>query len=79
MSASAQPIPIANDARATTSANAEESVEQYYYWKIIGGQTRSFLTVAVSFQASEDNSDILTPRARRQKVLDLLDEPPSAR
>jgi hypothetical protein len=79
MSASAEPIPITNDARATTSAKAEQSVEQYYYWRSIGGQTKSFLTVAVSFQTSEDNSDIITPRARRQKVLDLLDEPPAAR
>jgi hypothetical protein len=72
-------MPIANEARATTKANAEQSVEQSQHWISIGGKTKSFLTVAVSFLPSEDNSDILTPRARRQKVLDLLDEPPAAR
>lgn len=46
------------------------------------------VTVAVSFQENadtecpaqeEDNSDILTSRKIQQRVLDILDEPPSSR
>jgi hypothetical protein len=72
-------MPIVNDLSATTNAKAEQSAEQCFHWIAMSGQTKSFLTVAVSFRPIEDNSDILTPRARRQKVLDLLDEPPAAR
>ena len=75
MTATLEPMPTANDARATTSARAEQATDQYQYWRFVSGQSRSFLTVAISFQTSEDNSDILAPRARKQKVLDLLDEP----
>ena len=63
-------------ARGTTNARAEQSSEQFCFWKSVGAQARSFVTVAVNFRDQDDDSDILAPRARRQKVLDMLDEPP---
>lgn len=67
----------------TVNAGGDQAAEQSYLWRALFQGLRQSLvvTVSVPFQRDEDdnqdNSDILTSRKIRQRVLDLLDEPPA--